>query len=148
MTRKLDYTLDFTGNAVQRWRSRTRIFSALLWYLFFTMSTPQGVHAGNVPLQTGDVLVGVQPGTIRHFSPQGVLLDTLSTGGSSSSTGMAFNASGTLFATAFDAQAVFQFDTKGNLLGAFGSGFNADTESIVTATEMHTLARPTDHIRS
>jgi hypothetical protein len=87
--------------------------------------------AAGQPFVTGDVLVGVSPGTIRHYTPDGVLIDTASTGGSSFVTGMAFDASGNLYATAFDAQAVFKFDRTGNRIGTFGSGYNSDPESIV-----------------
>jgi outer membrane protein assembly factor BamB len=68
-----------------------------------------------VAFAKGDVLVGLQPGTIRHYTPAGVLIDTDLTGGNSFVTGMAFDASGNLYATAFDAQNVFKFDNKGRL---------------------------------
>lgn len=92
---------------------------------------PPSAWAAGVAFATGDVLVGVQPGTIRHFTPTGVLIDTSTSGGSSFITGMAFDASGNLYATAFDAQAVYKFDNKGNLLGTFGGGYNMDPESVV-----------------
>lgn len=107
------------------------LFSVVLLYMLFAFYLVQPAQASNVPFQTGDVLVGVSPGTIRHFSPQGVLLDTSFTGGRSFMTGMAFDAAGNLYATAFEAQAVFRFDNKGNLLGTFGSGYNQEPESIV-----------------
>jgi len=87
--------------------------------------------ASGVPYQTGDVFAGTRGGTIAHFSSTGALLDTLTTGGSSYMTGMAFDTSGNLYATGFDAQNVSKFDDKGSLLGSFGSGYNHAPESIV-----------------
>lgn len=82
--------------------------------------------------ETGDVFAGVGNGKINHFSPHGVLLDTLDTqGGSTEDTGMAFDAAGNLYATGFDGNEVYTFDTRGNRLGTFGSGFDGNPESIV-----------------
>jgi hypothetical protein len=88
-----------------------------------------------LPFRTGDVFAGVGDGTIKEFSPTGVLYQTLQetcTGCSSSDTaGMAFDASGNLYGTAFEAQAVAKFNNNGVFQGTFGSGYNADPESIV-----------------
>jgi hypothetical protein len=60
------------------------------------------------------------------------LVQTLNTKtGSSEDTGMAFDASGNLYATCFEANTVVKFDSNGNLIGTFGSGYNADPESVV-----------------
>jgi hypothetical protein len=88
-------------------------------------------EAAGVPFQTGDVLAGVGNGMIRHFRPDGTLVDTLVTGRHTYNTGMAFNAAGDLYATGFDAQTVFVLDHNGNLTGSFGSGYDRNPESIV-----------------
>ncbi len=89
----------------------------------------------SVPYAVGDVFVGVGTGIIKHFSPSGVLLDTLDTGtGCSEDLGMAFTSTSHLLATAaFGACAgtVTEFDDMGNLIGPFGSGYSDSTESIV-----------------
>jgi hypothetical protein len=92
-------------------------------------------QAAGVAFQTGDVLAGIGNGTIKHFRFNGlgqiVLVDVLSTGVGGEDTGMAFDAAGNLYATTFEANNLFKFDNKGNLIGAFGSGYNRDPESIV-----------------
>ena len=88
-------------------------------------------HAAGVRFQSGDVFAAVGRGVVKHFSPTGALLDTLNFGAGTFDTGMAFDASGSLYVTGFDANNVYKFDQKGNLLGTFGSGYNADPESIV-----------------
>jgi hypothetical protein len=92
---------------------------------------PTTAPASGIPLQTGDVLAAVGEGRINHFSPDGALLDTLNFGGGIYDTGMGFDAAGNLYVTAFDLNNVYKFDSKGVLLGSFGSGYNADPESIV-----------------
>ena len=85
----------------------------------------------SAPYNTGDVFVGVGNGFIKHFSPSGVLLDTLNTGtGCGEDTGMAFTSTSHLLATTFGC-GVVEFDNMGNLIGPFGSGYNTDTESVV-----------------
>ena len=109
-----------------------RVLLLLLSYLLMTVLTVQFVRASNVSYQTGDVLAGVGNGKIKHFSSTGILLDTLDTGaGSTEDTGMAFDAAGNLYATVFQANNLYRFDNKGNLLGTFGGGYNQDPESIV-----------------
>jgi len=91
----------------------------------------------SAPYSTGDVFVGVGSGFIKHFSPLGVLLDTLNTGtGCNEDLGMAFTSTSHLLATAsfgtcFGSGTVTEFDDMGNLIGPFGSGYSASTESVV-----------------
>jgi hypothetical protein len=59
------------------------------------------------------------------------LLQKLSSGLSSETTGMAFDASGNLYSTNFQAQTIVKYDINGNKIGTFGSGFNSDPESIL-----------------
>lgn len=90
--------------------------------------------AAGVTYTIGDVFAGVGGGQIKHFSPTGVLLDTLNTGcGSGDTLGMAWDLSGNLYATtSFGCAAqVYKFDSAGNLIGPFGSGYSSSVESIV-----------------
>ena len=84
--------------------------------------------------QTGDVFAGVGNGQINWYRNSGngySLVMTLSVGNANTfDTGMAFDAAGNLYATNFTLQSVSKFDTNGNLLGTFGTGYNADPESI------------------
>ena len=80
---------------------------------------------------TGDVFVGAGNGQVFVYDPNGNLLQKLSSGLNSETTGMAFDASGNLYSTNFGAQQIVKYDINGNKIGTFGSGFNADPESIV-----------------
>jgi hypothetical protein len=85
------------------------------------------------PFQTGDVFAGVGFGVIKQFSPDGTLRTFFLTeaGINLDDTGMAFDSSGSLYATVFEANKVYTFDNQGIRLGTFGSGYNSDPESIV-----------------
>lgn len=92
----------------------------------------QSVQGAALPFQTGDVFAGVGNGQIKHFRADGTFVQTLNTGaGGTDDTGMAFDAAGNLYATAFQNNNVYKFDQKGNRVGSFGSGYNQDPESIV-----------------
>jgi hypothetical protein len=88
-----------------------------------------------LPFRTGDVFAGVGNGTIKEFSPTGVLYQTLiqtcSGCRTSETTGMAFDTSGNLYATVFEANTVEVFNSNGAVVGTFGSGYNLHPESIV-----------------
>ena len=101
--------------------------------LFLAFAIVPELEASNVAFQTGDVIVGGLPGTLRHFSPTGAPLDTSLSGGTSYLTGMGFDAVGNLYVTGFNAQTVYKFDNTGTPQGTFGSGYNSDPESIVFA---------------
>jgi streptogramin lyase len=80
---------------------------------------------------TGEVFVGAGGGQVFVYSPTGTLVQKLSSGLNSETTGMAFDSSGNLYSTNFGAQAIVKYDIQGNKIGTFGSGFNADPESIL-----------------
>lgn len=89
-------------------------------------------RAAGVPFKIGDVFAGVGKGRIKHFSPNGVLLDTLdTTAGDTADTGMAFDRDGNLYATNFGKNSMSKFNNTGGLIGSFGSGFNSQPESVV-----------------
>lgn len=88
--------------------------------------------AGPFTFQKGDIVVGVGLGQYKVFDPTGVLLTTLdTTSGALEDTGGAFDSAGNLYVTNFSRQSVSKFNINGNLVNAtFGSGYNADPESI------------------
>src|SRR5262249_18772358 len=79
----------------------------------------------------GDVFLGLSNGTIEEHRPDGTLVQTLNTGRGGEITGMAFDYSNNLYATAFTAGTVVRFDSNGNLLGPFGSGYSGHPESVI-----------------
>jgi len=118
----------------RQWKVYLVLLSLFLCAVALFSSKPylQSTHASGVAFQTGDVLAAVGNGKIKHFSPDGQLLDTLDTGaGSTENAGMAFDAAGNLYATVFQANNIYKFDNKGNPIGTFGSGYNLHPESIV-----------------
>jgi uncharacterized repeat protein (TIGR01451 family) len=107
-------------------------------------------RAGGSTYQTGDVFVSVDNGLVQWRQPDGTLIQTLDNQRGGFTTGMAFDSSGNLYVTdvsgtdstfppvdaeglpqsAQDIGSVTKFDTQGNLIGPFGSGYNAP-ESIL-----------------
>jgi hypothetical protein len=89
--------------------------------------------AAGVQYVVGDVFAGDASGLIKHFSPTGVLLDTLDTGSNSAEqTGMCFGESGNLRSTNFTANNMTLFDNMGNVVTfPWGGPFNAHPESCV-----------------
>jgi len=80
----------------------------------------------------GDVFAGIGGAQIKRFSSGGAYLATLNTNASNNyDTGMAFDRSGNLYATNFDKQSVSKFDSSGNYVGTFGSGYDSIPESMV-----------------
>jgi len=77
------------------------------------------------------IFVGIVGGKVMQFATDGTLLRTMDTGLAGTVSGMAFDNSGTLYATDFTAGSISRFDPKtGSLLGTFGSGFNCQPETI------------------
>lgn len=87
--------------------------------------------ASAIPYKLGDVFVAVANGKVQHRDAAGNLLETLDTLQGHFTTGMAFDSSGNLYVTNFDAGNVRKFDNQGTLLGTFGGGYSGAPESIV-----------------
>jgi hypothetical protein len=88
----------------------------------------QVAQAQSPTFQTGDVFVAIgglsSTGKVQWYRKDGTFVATLDTGQANTETaGMAFDASGNLYATVFEANNVVKFDHSGNLLGTFGSGY-------------------------
>ena len=82
-----------------------------------------------VTFSNGDVFAAIIGG-VRHYTDSGALLETLTTGGGSYNTGMAFDSGGNLYVTNFGTSNVSKFSNTGASLGFFGSGYSTP-ESIV-----------------
>jgi hypothetical protein len=87
------------------------------------------------PTQTGfpsgNVFVSIGDGKVNEYQPDGTFVATLNTlHAGSFTTGSAFDAAGNLYVTDFGADDVSKFDTTGQLVGSFGTGYNLP-ESIV-----------------
>ncbi len=79
----------------------------------------------------GDIMASTGQGIVKEFTPNGTLVRTLDTGtGASNTTGSSFDAAGNFYVTNFSSESVTKFDASGSLVGPFGSGYNADPESI------------------
>lgn len=85
------------------------------------------------PLTDGDVFLAVGEGTIEWRHADGTLVRNLHADvvGNSFVVGMAFDASGSLYATMFDSDAVSVFSPAGTFTGTFGTDFDATPESIL-----------------
>jgi hypothetical protein len=81
---------------------------------------------------SGDVLVSVGDGLVQERSPSGALVRTLNTGKGNGifTTGLALDSAARLYVTDFNAQDVTKILSDGTA-SSFGSGYNADPESIV-----------------
>lgn len=87
-----------------------------------------------VPFSVGDVFAGVGRGKFNHFSPTGVLLETLDDGqvvgsGEDATTGMCFDPAGNMYGTNLDKNTMSKFSNNGTLLNATFGTFNSDPES-------------------
>jgi uncharacterized protein (TIGR03437 family) len=89
---------------------------------------------------TGDVLVSLADGTVQWRHNDWTLVETLPTLTNGQAKGMAFDNSGNLYVThwygtdsagGFSGNNVARFDTNGNYVGLFGSGFNCNPSSII-----------------
>jgi hypothetical protein len=97
------------------------------------LATSRPATANHIPYSAGDVFAAVGAGKIKHFTPGGVLLETLNTtSGSAEETGMCFDKAGNLHATNFTAGNMSKFDNQGGLLvHPWGGPFSDHPESCV-----------------
>jgi hypothetical protein len=113
------------------WLVRMVVLATLaLGVAVLAASPAQPSHA--TTFQVGDVFVATdQGGTVQWREPDGTLHATLTTLPSTATTGMAFDSSDNLYVTGFDGNQVSVLDNTGALTGGFGSGYNANPESIL-----------------
>lgn len=110
---------------------RLRIRFALCFSLLVVALTPGSASA----FQSGNIIVSVGNGSLDEFTSNGSFVRALHSGTSATYTaGSAFNSSGDLFVTEFSNQSVTRFNPLGQPAGLFGSGYNADPESITFNT--------------
>jgi WD40 repeat protein len=81
------------------------------------------------PIPNGAVMVSLDNGTVKHFTPAGALVQTL-TGGSSYMTGSIFDAAGNFFVTNFAGNVVKKYDNNGVFVSNT-AGVGSSPESIV-----------------
>jgi hypothetical protein len=117
-------------------KRKNKIVSILTASLFILTIVPlmmPNVGAAGVAYNEGDVFCGVGNGLIKHYDPDGNLLDTLdTTSGSSETTGMAFDANDNLYCTLFTVGTMAKFDNMGNLITyPWGGPFSTHPESVV-----------------
>jgi sugar lactone lactonase YvrE len=94
----------------------------------FTISITPAV-AG---IPSGSILASVGNGQVQMWNSTGTkLLNTFDTGTGLNTTGLAFDSTGDLYVTDFDANSVTRFNGDGTFFGSFGSGYDSDPESIV-----------------
>jgi DNA-binding beta-propeller fold protein YncE len=77
-------------------------------------------------------MVSTGNGLVTEFDQNGNILGQLdTTTGSLYTTGSVFDSAGNFFVTDFATSQVTKFDPTGALIGSFGSGYNADPESVI-----------------
>jgi hypothetical protein len=97
---------------------------------FNTSCTSNCQTTANFP--SGNILVSIGNGQVQMWNSTGTtLLHTFDTGTASFTTGLAFDPAKSFYVTDFNANAVTKFNSDGTLSGPFGSGYNANPESIV-----------------
>jgi streptogramin lyase len=94
--------------------------------------TPAVQYAAGGVIAKGTVMVSTGSGLVTEFDQDGNNLGQIdTTTGSANTAGSAFDSAGNFFVTDFQAQQVTKFDPTGALIGSFGSGYNADPESVI-----------------
>jgi hypothetical protein len=91
-----------------------------------------GVNVAHaVPFNTGDVFAAVGNGQVNHYSSAGAFIETLDTTNGGFTTGMAFDAAGSLYVTNFSSNRLAKFSSSGALLNNnYASGLSTP-ESVV-----------------
>jgi streptogramin lyase len=93
--------------------------------------TPAVQYAAGGVIAKGTVMVSTGSGLVTEYDQTGTNLGQIdTTTGSANTAGSEFDSAGNFFVTDFQAQQVTKFDPTGALIGSFGSGYNADPESV------------------
>lgn len=121
------------GNSTRNVRWAVEIGGLLAIALIALAVQSSRVRADGVGFQRGDIFAGVGNGQVKHFSPSGLLLDTLdTTSGSNEVTGMCFDAEGSLYVTDWTANVMTKFNSEGVLIGhPWGRTFTSHPQSCV-----------------
>ena len=98
--------------------------------LLASMAFTSVVTAAVVPFVNGDVMAAVGSGSVKQFSPTGVLKNTLVGTNTTYTTGMAFDGAGNLYVSDFFGGSVDKYDTNGTFVGAFITGLTGNPESL------------------
>ena len=111
----------------RRWLPKALLASP---FVFAAFGPPQASAAA---IATGTVMVSTGSGKVTEFTQTGTMITQIDTGTGAGifTTGSIFDNAGNFYVTDFNAQQVTKFDPTGFLIGPFGSGYNADPESIV-----------------
>jgi WD40 repeat protein len=111
-------------------RVNPAILSGLAMAVAFVLGT---TSANALPVDVkGDVFVGAGNGQVFQYAPDGTLIQKFqSPNTTTETTGMAFDSSGVLYSTNFEANQIVKFNQNGVFIGTFGSGFSSHPESIV-----------------
>ncbi|MBI3788419.1 MAG: hypothetical protein HY276_09205 [Ignavibacteriales bacterium] len=105
------------------------IFAAVAGVLFYVRSSPSQPPT---VFNDGDVIVAVGNGQAQWRRSNGELYRTLTTVADRETAGMAFDRTNRkLYVTNFRGDTVSIFDSGGELIGPFGSGYNQHPESIL-----------------
>jgi streptogramin lyase len=89
-------------------------------------------NASGVAYAPGDVFASVGNSQVKHFDNTGTLKDTLTEATTSQFTvGMAFDKADNLYVTDFLSKTVSKFDSTGNYVSVFATGFAGSPRSIV-----------------
>jgi uncharacterized repeat protein (TIGR01451 family) len=94
-----------------------------------TSAPPAGM---NQPFVLGQIFASIGTGQVAVLNPDGTLVQTLTITGfpNGVTAGSTFDTNGNFYVTDFTDEMVFEFDSNGNFVGPFGSGYNLDPESI------------------
>jgi uncharacterized protein (TIGR03437 family) len=98
------------------------------------------VPAGAQTFTAGDIFVSMADGTIQWRRSDWSLVKVLPGSSNGQAKGMAFDSAGSLYAThwygtAYSGNNLEKFDSNGNSLGIFGSGYNCNPSSVVFDSE-------------
>ena len=109
-------------------RHLTQLLAFLSLTLLIILGTVGVAHA---QFQAGDLFVSVGDGEVLRYDSGGTLKQTLNTGTSGFTTGMAFDAAGNLYVTTFGSNTLVQFNPSGTLTNSNVAAGLSTPESVV-----------------